>query len=309
MRRLRVGHQSEGEAGRMEVTAQMVKDLRSRTGAGIMDCKEALREKEGDIEEAVRYLREKGLSSAAKKAGREASDGLVENQISSNGRVGVLVEVNCETDFVAKTDDFKELVGKVTQHVMDKGPESIPPNPGGEPIQELVTAAIAKLGENMLVPRAERFEIPEGQAGKVVSYIHPGGAIGVLVDLRSGKENTASGAEFAELAKDLAMHIAASNPLYLQSDQVPGSVMESERAILIAQSKDSGKPENIIEKMVEGRLNKYLKEICLMDQPFVKDPDRTVKVLLADKSKEVGDKLEIARFVRFQRGEQAGQGE
>ena len=293
----------------MEVTAQMVKNLRSRTGAGIMDCKEALREKDGDLDEAVRYLREKGVASAAKKAGREASDGLIEKLISSGGRSGVLVEVNCETDFVAKTDHFLGLVDKVAQHVMENGSDSLPPSPGGEPIQELVTEAITKLGENMLVPRAERYELPEGQAGGVVSYIHPGGAIGVMLELHCGSEAVASGSEFADTAKDVAMHIAASNPLYLRSDQIPGTVLESERAILIAQSKDSGKPENIIEKMVEGRLNKYLKEICLMDQPFVKDPDMTIQALLSAKSKELGENMEIARFTRFQRGEGAGGGE
>ncbi len=293
----------------MEVTAQMVKDLRGRTGAGIMDCKEALRENSGDLEEAVRYLREKGLSSAAKKAGREASDGLVEKLISPGGRSGVLVEVNCETDFVAKTDDFMSLVDKVAQHVMENGSDSLPPNPGGEPIKELVTQAIAKLGENMLVPRAERYELPEGQAGGVVSYIHPGGAIGVMLESHCASEAVASGPEFAELARNIAMHIAASNPHYIRSDLVPTAVLESERAILIAQSKDSGKPENIIEKIVEGRINKYLKEICLMDQHFVKDPDLTIQALLSAKSKELGEDVEIVRFTRFQRGESAGGGE
>lgn len=293
----------------MEVTAQMVKDLRSQTGAGIMDCKEALREKNGDLEEAVRYLREKGLSSAAKKAGREASDGLVENLIASDGRTGVLVEVNCETDFVAKTDDFRGLVDKVAQHVTDNGADSLPPNPGGEPVQELLTQTIAKLGENMLVPRAERYQVPDGEAGRVVSYIHPGGAIGVMVELQCSSEDVAGSPEFGEFAKDIAMHIAASNPLYLRSDQVPETVLESERAILIAQSKDSGKPENIIAKMVEGRVNKYLKEISLVDQPFVKDPNQTIQALLSAKSKELGEDLKIARFTRFQRGENAGGGE
>lgn len=293
----------------MEVTAQMVKDLRSQTGAGIMDCKEALRENDGNLEEAVRYLREKGLSSAAKKAGREASDGLVENLIASDGRTGVLVEVNCETDFVAKTDDFRGLVDKVAQHVRDNGADSIPPNAGGEPIQELLAQAIAKLGENMLVPRAERYEVPDGQPGGVVSYIHPGGAIGVMVELRCGSDGVAGNPEFGELARDIAMHIAASNPLYLRSDQVPETILESERSILIAQAKDSGKPENIIAKMVEGRISKYLKEISLVDQPFVKDPDKTIQALLSDKSKELGEDLEIARFTRFQRGESAGGGE
>ncbi len=292
----------------MEVTAQMVKNLRSRTGSGIMDCKEALRENNGDFDEAVRYLREKGLSSAAKKAGREASDGLVESLISSDGRSGVLVEVNCETDFVAKTDDFLGLVNQVAQHVMVNGAGSLPPNPGGEHVQELLAEAIAKLGENMLVPRAERYELLEGQAGRVVSYIHPGGAIGVILGLQCDSEGVAGGAEFGETARDLAMHIAASNPSYLRADLVPETVLESERAILMAQSKDSGKPENIIAKIIEGRINKYLKELCLMNQPFVKDPDQTIQDLLSAKSKQLGENLKITQFARFQRGEIAGKG-
>jgi elongation factor Ts len=288
----------------MEVTAQMVKDLRVKTGAGIMDCKEALRENDGDLDEAVRFLREKGLSSAAKKAGREASDGLVESSVESGGRSGVLVEVNCETDFVAKTDDFQGLVGKVIARVKENGGEGL-----GEEMKVEASEAISKLGENIVITRGERYGLPEGAVGRICSYIHPGGAIGVMVDLRCGGEEVAGNAEFAELGRDLAMHIAASSPLYLDREAVPQTVVESERAILIAQSKDSGKPENIIEKMVEGRINKYLKEVCLMDQPFVKDPDQTIKSWLAAHSKDMGEELEISRFLRYQRGEHAGSSE
>ena len=293
----------------MEVTAQMVKDLRSMTGAGIMDCKEALREKDGDLEEAKRFLREKGLSSAAKKAGRETNDGLVESEVNSDARSGVLVEVNCETDFVAKTEDFRALVKNTLSHVKENGGQSLPPNPGGETLQEEVAAAIAKLGENILVSRGERYEIPEGQAGAVCSYIHPGGAIGVLVELRCASADVAGQDAFTETAKDLAMHIAASSPKYLTSDLVPNNVIESERAILMAQSKDTGKPENIIAKIVDGRINKYLKEVCLMDQPFVKDPDQTIQALLKAKSKELGEEVEVFQFTRFQRGELTAQEE
>ncbi|MBT3352873.1 MAG: elongation factor Ts [Nitrospinaceae bacterium] len=290
----------------MEVTAQMVKDLRSVTGAGIMDCKEALKEKDGDLEEAKIYLREKGLSSAAKKAGRAASDGLVESDVASDGRSGVLVEVNCETDFVAKTEDFSALVGKVISHVTENGKIG---EGGVEALQGEVTAAITKLGENIVVSRGDKFEVPGGQAGAVSAYIHPGGAIGVMVELHTSSEDVVAKDGFAEVAKDLAMHIAASSPLYLQADQVPGSLIESERAILLAQSQDTGKPEEIVAKIVEGRINKYLKEVCLMDQPFVKDPDQKIQGWMSSKSKELGGEIEISRFARFQRGELSTQEE
>ncbi len=288
----------------MEVTAQMVKDLRGRTGAGIMDCKEALRENGGDLDEAVRFLREKGLSSAANKAGREASEGLVESSVEPGGRSGVLVEVNCETDFVAKTEDFLGLVDKVIARVKENGGEGL-----GEAMREAASEAISKLGENIVVARGERYGLPEGAAGRISSYIHPGGSVGVMVDLRCAGEEVAQRAEFAQAARDLAMHIAASSPLYIERGVVPRTVIDSERAILIAQAKDSGKPENIIEKMVEGRVNKYLKEVCLMDQPFVKDPDQTIKAWLAAHSKGLGEELEISRFLRYQRGEHAGHSE
>ena len=288
----------------MEVTAQMVKDLLGKTGAGIMDCKEALRENDGDLDEAVRFLREKGLSNAAKKAGREASDGLVESSVEPGGRLGVLVEVNCETDFVAKTEDLQGLVDKVIARVKENGGEGL-----GEAMKEAVSEAISKLSENIVVTRGERYGLPEGAAGRISSYIHPGGSIGVMVDLRCRGEEVAQKTEFAEAGRDLAMHIAASSPLYLERGAVPRTVIDSERAILIAQAKDSGKPENIIEKMVEGRVNKYLKEVCLMDQPFVKDPDQTIKAWLAAHSKGLGEELEISRFLRYQRGEHAGYSE
>jgi len=292
----------------MEVTAQMVKELRGRTGAGIMDCKEALREKNGDFEEAVRYLREKGLASAAKKAGRAASDGGVAALVEAGGRLGALVEVNCETDFVARTEDFQALLARVAAHVARAGEESLPPRAGGEPIQEAVTAAIAKLGENIVVARGARFALPQGQAGRVASYVHPGGRIGVLVEIHCASEAKAASPEFAETAKDVAMHVAASNPFYLQPDKIPTSVMESERQILLAQQRDSGKPENILAKIVEGRLNKYIKEICLPEQPFVKDPDRTVKAVLAARSKALGEPITVSRFLRFQLGETSERG-
>lgn len=282
----------------MEVTAQMVKELRTRTGAGIMDCKEALKENEGDFEEAVRYLREKGLSSAAKKAGRTASEGQVYASLGEDGRMGVIVEVNCETDFVARTEDFQALLETVANHAKDNGGENL-----AEALKEVTTEAIAKLGENIVVARGERLALGNGDSGRVVSYIHPGGRIGVLLEVKCETPGSAGDAAFLETARDLAMHIAASSPRYLSEDQVPEVVLQSEREILLAQQKDSGKPENILEKIVEGRIKKYKKEICLLDQPFVKDPDKTVQAYLKDRSAESGEDIRVSSWARFQLGE------
>ena len=282
----------------MEVTAQMVKELRTRTGAGIMDCKEALKENEGDFEEAVRYLREKGLSSAAKKAGRAASEGQVYASLGEDGRMGVIVEVNCETDFVARTEDFQALLETVANHAKDNGGENL-----AEALKEVTTEAIAKLGENIVVARGERLALGNGDSGKVVSYIHPGGRIGVLLEVKCETPGNAGDAAFIETARDLAMHIAASSPRFLSEDQVPEVVLQSEREILLAQQKDSGKPENILEKIVEGRIKKYKKEICLLDQPFVKDPDKTVQAYLKDRSAESGEDIRVSSWARFQLGE------
>ena len=282
----------------MEVTAQMVKELRTRTGAGIMDCKEALKENEGDFEEAVRYLREKGLSSAAKKAGRAASEGQVYASLVEDGRMGVLVEVNCETDFVARTEDFQALLDTVASHVKDNGGDDL-----AEALKEVTTEAIAKLGENIVVARGERVVLGDNDSGKVVSYIHPGGRIGVLLEMVCETSERADDAAFGETARDLAMHIAASSPQFLSEDRIPEVVLQSEREILLAQQKDSGKPENILEKIVEGRINKYKKEICLLDQPFVKDTDKTVQAYLKDKSAELGEDIRVSSWSRFQLGE------
>ncbi len=281
----------------MEVTAQMVKELRTRTGAGIMDCKDALKENGGDFEEAVRYLREKGLSSAAKKAGREASEGQVYASVSADARTGAIVEVNCETDFVARTEDFQALLEAVAGHVAQNGGEGL-----ADALREVTTEAIAKLGENIVVARGERLALADGEAGEVASYIHPGGRIGVMLDLRCDTPEKASDAAFAETARDLAMHVAASSPQFLSEDAIPEVVLQSEREILLAQQKDSGKPEHILEKIVEGRIAKFKKEICLLDQPFVKDTDKTVRAYIEDRGKELGEEIQVSSWVRYQLG-------
>lgn len=271
------------------ITASMVKELRTSTGAGMMDCKKALTEADGDMAKAVDILREKGLSQAAKKAGRIAAEGAVVSYVSEDGKVGVIVEVNCETDFVGHNEGFQTLAKSIAKQVTVAAPADVDAllasEMDGKTVKDLVTEAVAKIGENISVRRFERFESAEGQ---VYSYIHGGGKIGVLVDMKGGD---------AELGKDVAMQVAAANPSYLNRDQVPAAELEHEKSVLSEQARNEGKPEKIIEKMVIGRINKYYKEVCLLDQEFIKDGDLTITKLLKSKG------AEVARFARFQLGE------
>lgn len=271
------------------ITASMVKELRTSTGAGMMDCKKALTEADGDMAKAVDILREKGLSQAAKKAGRIAAEGAVVSYVSEDCKVGVIVEVNCETDFVGHNEGFQTLAKSIAKQVAVAAPADVDAllasEMDGKTVKDLVTEAVAKIGENISVRRFERFESAEGQ---VYSYIHGGGKIGVLVDMKGGD---------AELGKDVAMQVAAANPSYLNRDQVPAAELEHEKTVLSEQARNEGKPEKIIEKMVIGRINKYYKEVCLLDQEFIKDGDLTITKLLKSKG------AEVARFARFQLGE------
>ncbi len=272
-----------------QITAALVKELRERTGAGMMDCKKALSAVEGDMDKAIDFLREKGLAAAAKKAGRIAAEGVVGSFISADGKIGAVVEVNCETDFVAKTDNFKALVEKIAAHIVATKPVDLEAlmasELDGQTVEALVTASVAKIGEKISVRRFALYEAPEGV---VAAYIHGGGKIGVLVEFKGGN---------AELGKDVAMHIAAANPAYLDRTQVPAAELEHEKEVLSEQAKNEGKPEKIIEKMVLGRINKYYKEVCLIDQEFVKDPDQSVGKLLK------ANDAEVLAFTRFQLGE------
>lgn len=273
----------------MKITASMVKDLRTKTGAGMMDCKKALVEAEGDMEKAVDILREKGLSKAAKKASRVAAEGAVVSAISADGKTGTIVEVNCETDFVGGNDAFRALASSIAQQILDTNPADVEAllatEMNGKTVKDTVTEAVAKIGENISIRRFVRYESQEGQ---VYSYIHGGGKIGVLVELKGGD---------AELGKDIAMQIAAANPSYLDRTQVPQSEVEHEKEVLAVEARNEGKPEKIIEKMVMGRINKFYKEVCLVDQEFIKDGDLTISKLLKSK------KAEAVRFARFQLGE------
>ncbi|MGI8706231.1 MAG: translation elongation factor Ts [Sphingomicrobium sp.] len=286
-----------------EITAAAVKELRERTGAGMMDCKKALTENGGDMEAAVDWLRAKGLSAAAKKAGRTAAEGLI--GVAVEATRGAAVEVNSETDFVAKNEQFQEFVRNVAELALKHGGdvESLlsAEYQGGGTVQEALTDNIARIGENQSLRRAELLEVNQGA---VVSYVHnavaPGlGKIGVLVALESG----APAETLQTLGKQIAMHIAAANPLALTGDQLDPALIERERGIAIEKAKESGKPQNIAEKMVEGSIAKLRKESSLLSQLFVIDNKTPVADVLASAAKEAGSGIEIAGFVRFQLGE------
>ncbi len=281
----------------VDVSAALVKELREKTGAGFMDCKKALAESGGDLEKAIDYLRKKGLAGAAKKAGREASEGLIGAALVDAGRAGALVEINCETDFVARTPDFKAFVDEVTGWAA-RTPEA----EGALAAQwgERLSALVAKLGENMVLRRAVRFAA--NGSGLVGEYNHAGGKLGALVDLEVRGTDPA---RVAGLAHDLAMHVVASNPSYVRRDEVPGDVLAREREIYEAQARDTGKPEKVIEKIVEGKLEKFYADACLLEQAFAIDSEKTVEEVLKARGREAGGSLTVRRFVRFQLGEAA----
>ena len=271
----------------MSITASMVKELRERTGAGMMECKKALVETSGDIEAAIEFLRKSGQAKADKKAGRTAAEGRVVIKTSADGKKAAMVEVNCETDFVANDDNFTRFAEAVAQLVLENQPADLDallaaPLNGGS-VEEVRKGLVAKIGENITVRRFEVLDI----SGVPGQYLH-GNRIGVLVDLEGGS---------AGLAKDIAMHIAASKPVCVSADQVDPELIEKEKAIFKAQAEESGKPADIIEKMISGRVNKYLKEITLLGQPFVKNPDETIEKLLGR------EKASVVRFVRLEVGE------
>jgi elongation factor Ts len=296
----------------MEISASQVKDLREKTGAGMMDCKKALTETQGDFEKAVEFLRKKGMASAAKKAGRATKEGLVSSYIHGEGNVGVLIEVNCETDFVARTEQFRNFVKDLSMHIAQAKPASVEElmtqpvsAAGGKTGQVMLQEAIAALGENMGVRRFERFEAAADGKGAISTYIHGEGKVGVLLDLAVGNASVAHSDAFKAFAKDLSMHIAAAAPQYVTASEVPNEVTAKEKEIALAQIQNSGKamkPE-FMDKAVDGRVRKLLEEICLLTQPFVKDPNKTIEKLLQETSKSLGQEVSIRRFARFVLGE------
>ena len=275
----------------MTISASMVKELRERTGAGMMDCKKALQETNGDIDAAIEAMRKSGVAKAAKKAGRIAAEGIVLINQTADAVESVILEVNCETDFVAKDENFRKFAAGVAETALAERPDNVDAlgqaqlvGGGGQTVEEARLQLVTKIGENISI---RRFHLVKKSGDNVGSYTH-GTRIGVVVDMQGGD---------AELAKDIAMHIAASRPLCVNEDEVPQELLDNERNIFTAQAEESGKPAEIIEKMVSGRLKKYLSEITLLGQPFVKDPDQTVAKLLADRKAKVID------FIRYEVGE------
>ncbi|MBR0638630.1 MULTISPECIES: translation elongation factor Ts [Bacillus] len=274
----------------MAITAQLVKELRQKTGAGMMDCKKALTETDGDIEKAIDLLREKGIAKAAKKADRIAAEGLT--LIKTDGNTGVILEVNSETDFVAKNEGFQALLNELADHLLAAKPSTIEEAhaskmENGSTVEEHITSAIAKIGEKITLRRFSVITKEDNAA--FGSYLHMGGRIGVLAVL--------NGTTDEELARDIAMHVAAVNPKYISRDQVSEEEANREREVLTQQALQEGKPENIVAKMVEGRLNKFFEEICLLDQAFVKNPDEKVKQVVAAKN------ATVQTYVRYEVGE------
>ena len=273
----------------MAISAKLVKELREKTGAGMMDCKKALTETDGDIDKAVDYLREKGMAKAAKKSDQIAAEG--SSFVKSNGNVATILEVNSETDFVARNDQFKNLVEQLADHILATKPQDLETlmasDINGQSVEDLMNESIAKIGEKLTLRRFAIVEKTDNDA--FGEYLHMGGSIGVLA--------LVEGSSDSEAAKDVAMHIAALNPKFVSREQVSEEELNHEREVLKKQALNEGKPENIVEKMVEGRLRKYLEEICAVDQEFVKNPDQTISEFLSSK----GGKL--TSFVRFEVGE------
>ena len=285
----------------MAISAADVKKLRDQTGAGMMDCKAALEEAKGNVEEATTVLRKKGLASAAKKAGRATSEGLIGQRLSADRSAGTLVQVNCESDFVARTDDFQQLIADVLDAIDKAGDEATEAwlqDPSG-PVQLRVAASIGKLGENMGVPRFVRYA---GQ-GHVGQYIHMGGKIGVQVEFGGVTPAIASSDAFRTLVKEIAMQVAAASPAYTSRSAVPTAALEKEKAIYRAQMENAGKPANVIDKIVDGKLGSFYSQVVLPDQPSIRDPKMTVAQVLAAAAKDLGAPVTVTRFARLKVGD------
>lgn len=272
-------------------SADQVKELRDRTGAGMMDCKAALEATSGDLEQAVDFLRKKGMAQAAKRAGRQAKEGLIVARIE--GQKAAMVEANCETDFVARTDDFKDLAAMALDRVLAEGEGAL----SSEKVTRRVAELSGKIGEKILVRRAM---LVRGQ-GSLFFYIHSNQKLGVIVDLSAQKPETTKDPGFRELGKNLAMQAAASNPICLKRDQMPLSLLEREKAIFREEVR--GRPENIVEKIIQGKLDKFYQGACLLEQPFIRDDKMSVQKLIDEAGKKLSDKIQVNQFVRFQLGE------
>lgn len=295
----------------MEISAAMVRDLRDKTGAGIMECKAALAEAGGDLAKAVEVLRKRGLRTAEKKAGRTAGDGLVTAWISPGRDAGALLEVNCETDFVARTAQFTDLTRSLVAlvgadaHAASDVSALLTRLLNGRPASEAIKDAIASLGENIVVRRAARLALPQDAKGLVTSYLHGGGKIGVLVGVRCTTDGVSKGEGLAQLAKELTLQVCSAEPAYVTRDQVPAAVLDKEQEILRAQPDVQGKPPAIQDKIIQGRLEKFFMERCLVDQLFIRDPEGKQKIrdVLKAAEKALGEPVNVTGFARFRLGE------
>jgi len=294
----------------MEISAAMVRDLRDKTGAGIMECKAALAEAGGDIPKAIEVLRKRGLKTAEKKAGRAAADGLVMTWLSPDRDAGALLELNCETDFVARTEQFagltRSLVTLVGADAEAADVDILLARPlNGKRVADVVKETIGSLGENIVVRRVARLAVPSDAKGLVTSYLHAGGKIGVLVEVRCNSANAAKSEALAHLAKELALQVCSAEPVYVTRDQVPPEVLEKEREILRAQADMQGKAANIQDKIIQGRLEKFFAERCLVDQAFIRDPEgkQRIRDILKAAEKTLGEPITVAAFARFRLGE------
>lgn len=287
------------------ITASLVKELREKTGVAMMECKNALKETEGDIDAAIKILRERGEAKAEKKASRDANEGIIVASLDESGKSGVLVEINCETDFVAKNENFQAFVAEVAATVLasdvtDLEAAKLLPK-GDETLEGFIKTKVLEMGENLQFRRFERLTL-DGEGG-VASYIHLGGKVGVLIEVSSEKAETASSDTFRDLVKDLTLHIAATSPAGLKREDIPAELVESEKDIFRKQMEGAGKPAEILEKIIEGKLGKFYSERCLLEQGFVKEPDTPIKNLLEAKSKELSDTITVNNFLRFGLGD------
>lgn len=287
------------------ITASLVKELREKTGVAMMECKNALKETEGDIDAAIKILRERGEAKAEKKASRDANEGIIVAALAESGKSGVLVEINCETDFVAKNENFQAFVGEVAATVLAgdvselEAAKALPK--GDETLEGFIKTKVLEMGENLQFRRFDRLTL-SGE-GAVASYIHLGGKVGVLIEVSAEKAETASSDAFKDLVKDLTLHIAATSPAGLKREDIPSELVESEKDIFRKQMEGAGKPADILEKIIDGKLGKFYSERCLLEQGFVKDPDTSIKSLLEAKGKELGDTITVNSFLRFGLGE------
>lgn len=292
-----------------EITVQLIKTLRDKTNAGMMDCKAALQEVDGDLEAAETVLRKKGIAAADKKSSRATKEGVIASRIDADAKTGVLIEVNCETDFVAKNEGFLEFVDGLLRHALESEPagsldELLAQAHAADSehtVDEVIKAQIGSMGENMALRRFARYTV-EGE-GVIATYIHLQGKVGVLIEVNCGKAETAGNADFREVVKDLTLHIAAAQPVCISRDEVPAEKVETEREIFKDQVKD--KPEQIVDRIVEGKLDKFYGTVCLLEQGFIKDPDQTIGDLLKAKAGELGDEISVRRFTRYAIGEEA----